>query len=128
MGTYVHARLINGEMRFRLWETMTDTYVTGPMSRQEAMEFLTGNLKVYLLNYTGVSEEDRTFATDPKYDEVHEKFAAVLRSPFSDYPMSAERRLEQAAKMGSDPHFGERVPLDSPWKPQIHERSSNEDE
>lgn len=113
MGIIVHAREVRGETVFRVWNTVVDQYETGVMSRSDALEYLTGNLKTFLIHHKEVPDEIRAFATDPKYAEVHEKFGSVLQSKYDHFPSEAERRLDQAAKNGTD--YGSSVGLKSRW-------------
>lgn len=104
MATFIHARRVNGEIVFRVWNTCVDKYETGPLTREQVFGYLTGDLKILSLAKR----------------QADAALVAVLgRAPGDHSPAVANERLARAACNGTSSLLGGIDDLDGPWDPEI---------
>lgn len=122
MATFVHARrrTPGGQVFYRVWNTVVDQYETAPLTFEEALAYLTGELTL----------------PSPARDKAEEAFEAVEQSLSglegllkftrdsrgSSDPhtfLEARERLARAFNFGTSSRLGDRDDLDSDWKKEM---------
>lgn len=96
----IDCRLRDGVLKFRMWSTVVDGYLTSEMTEEEARRWI-----------------------------LTDRLDAAYRAAMSPYPHDDLGRLERAKQCGSSSMIGDTCPLDAPWRKEISKsRPRDEDE
>jgi len=110
MATFVHARRRDGQLLFRVWNTVVDKYETGPLTRDQVLAYLTGELLIE-------SEAKRT--ADEALGAVFGAFGGmgmrVTPVEAAHTRSEALERLARAAQNGTSSRMGDKDDLDGEW-------------